>query len=429
MHKYLVAFGFLVFMSSPFTFAESQKEIVSSPNILFIIADDMGKDAMKGFSEGSIKPNTPHINKLKGDGLNFTNFWTNPTCSPTRASIITGKYGYRTGVKRPGDKLDQSEKTLHQYIKDETNNQYATALIGKWHLSGSDRMFNPERFGIDYFAGITSGGTRSYTQWRLMEHGSTSFQNNYITEKLTDLSIAWIKKQTQPWFLWLAYNAPHTPFHAPPAHMHSQGKLGAYERRDDPFPYYMAAIEAMDFQIGRLLAQLTDEQRENTLIIFIGDNGSPRQVAQKPYASYQVKGSLYQGGINMPFFMTGKGVERVGEDHSLVNNTDLFTTIAQVAGSSTDRLHDSKSILPLLSKKVSHREYVYIDSDDFNMKGCAIRDQQYKLIALNSGTEKLYDLNVDPYEKENLISSEKQLSKKEEAALLRLRNAIQEIRK
>jgi len=93
-----------------------------SPNILFIIADDLGKDAINGFSEGSIKPNTPNIDAIRNTGISFSNFWTNPTCTPTRASIITGKYGYRTGVKGVGDELSISETTLQEYISNQTNN-------------------------------------------------------------------------------------------------------------------------------------------------------------------------------------------------------------------------------------------------------------------------------------------------------------------
>ena len=102
-----------------------------SPNILFIIADDLGKDALNGFSEGSIKPNTPNIDAIRNHGISFSNFWANPTCTPTRASIITGKYGYRTGVKSVGDQLAISETTLQEFIGTETNNKYASAIVGK----------------------------------------------------------------------------------------------------------------------------------------------------------------------------------------------------------------------------------------------------------------------------------------------------------
>ena len=104
----------------------------NTPNILLIIADDLGKDAIRGFSEGSIKPNTPNIDAIRNTGLSFTNFWVYPTCSPTRASILTGKYGYRTNVKWAGDELDFSETSLQKYINDQTNNNYSTALVGKW---------------------------------------------------------------------------------------------------------------------------------------------------------------------------------------------------------------------------------------------------------------------------------------------------------
>jgi len=422
--KYIYLLFFLSFFNSEATNLKKKQGL--SPNILFIIADDMGKDAISGFAEGTIKPKTPYIDQIRNTGLSFTNFWTNPTCSPTRAAIITGKYGNRTLVKKPGDELPSSEKILQQYIKEKTNHTYVSALIGKWHLSGRDRSFNPEVLGIDYFAGIVSGATRSYDEWRLSENGTSTAQSNYITEKFTDLSIDWIKEQQKPWFLWLAYNAPHTPFHVPPAEMHSQGDLKPYERGSRAMPYYLAAIEAMDYQIGRLLNSLSPEVRENTIIIFVGDNGSPRQVAQSPYFSNRVKGSLFQGGINMPLFISGKGVTRSGEDNHLVNHTDLFATISQLAGVGVTEIHDSKSLLPLLTSSEKHRDYVYTGSDDRSMMGYTIRDSQYKLIVLDSGSEKMYDLISDPYESSDLLSST--LTAEQKKAKEALKQKVLEIR-
>ena len=132
----------------------SNTDNIERPNILLIIADDMGKDATNGFPEGDIKPNTPNIDKIRNDGLTFNNLWVHPTCSPTRASIITGKYGYRTGVKWANDILDPSEQILHHYLKEETNDAYATAVIGKWHLSGESPNTDPETLGMDYYAGL-----------------------------------------------------------------------------------------------------------------------------------------------------------------------------------------------------------------------------------------------------------------------------------
>ena len=213
-------------------------------NILLIIADDLGLDALNGYSEGSIKPNTPNLDDLAASGLVFNNFWTNSVCSPTRSTILTGKYGFSTGVRSQGDEISSSETSLQSYINQ--SNEYATAIVGKWHLSGNRFSLNPEDMGIDYYAGLYSGAVSDYYNWNLTEDGVVTTQTEYATTKFTDLAIDWVAAQTKPWFLWLAYNAPHTPFHAPPAAMHSQGALATDQAsiNADPMPYYMASIEA-----------------------------------------------------------------------------------------------------------------------------------------------------------------------------------------
>ena len=213
-------------------------------NILLIIADDLGLDALNGYSEGSIKPNTPNLDDLAASGLVFNNFWTNSVCSPTRSTILTGKYGFSTGVRSQGDEISSSETSLQSYINQ--SNEYATAIVGKWHLSGNRFSLNPKDMGIDYYAGLYSGAVSDYYNWNLTEDGVVTTQTEYATTKFTDLAIDWVAAQTKPWFLWLAYNAPHTPFHAPPAAMHSQGALATDQAsiNADPMPYYMASIEA-----------------------------------------------------------------------------------------------------------------------------------------------------------------------------------------
>lgn len=372
-------------------------------NILLIISDDMGKDATSGFSEGDIKPNTPNLDQIKNSGLVFNNFWSNPTCSPTRASIITGKYGYRTGVKWAGDELNSSEKILQQYIAERTNDTYATGLVGKWHLSGNSPGLNPESLGIDYYAGILTGGTQNYFNWRLSNDGATTTQTDYITEVFTDLSIDWISDQSDPWFLWLAYNAPHTPFHAPPVEMHSQGALPDYVDGVDPLPYYMAAIEALDFQIGRLLEAIPQDQLDNTIILYIGDNGTPGEVAQVPFTNRSSKGSLYQGGVNVPMYVTGAGVTRSGEDNNLICTTDLFSTIVELTGVNESNLHDSKSFKSLLETESTHRDFQYSEMTNGNRDLWAISNGKFKLIVNANGSEEMYDLENDPYEADDLL--------------------------
>ncbi len=426
---------YLLLIALIFTLSSCDKEIETSedstpsdtnPNILLIIADDIGKDAINGFTEGTIKPNTPNIDAIRNNGLSFSNFWSYPTCSPTRASIITGKYGYRTGVKWAGDILDQSETVLQKYINDQTNNSYATAVVGKWHLAGSDASFNPETLGINYYAGLIRGSAQNYNNWVLTENGTGSFVQDYTTEKFTDLAIDWIGQQEKPWFMWLAHNAPHTPFHLPPQGMHSQGNLPEYVEGMDEIPYYMAAIEAMDFQIGRLLDSLPNEKRENTIIIFIGDNGTPNQVAQAPYKFSSAKGSLNQGGINVPMFVSGKGVTRSGIDDNLTSSTDLFSTIAELAGVDSKGIHDSKSFKSLFTQSAPIREFQYSEKKDGNKDLWTISNGTLKLIENANGNKELYNLQSDPYESNNLLdgtltSSDMNAKSKLEEELLNIR--------
>lgn len=376
----------------------------AAPNILLIIADDLGKDAIKGYAEGSIKPNTPNIDDIRTKGLTFNNFWSNPVCSPTRASLLTGKYGYRTNVKGASDILSPSETSLQKYINDNSSHKYATAIVGKWHLAGTNNTFNPETMGIDYYSGLIRGAVTDYYNWQLTEDGSTKTQNSYITEALTTSSINWINQQTKPWFLWLAYNAPHAPFHVPPSNMHSQGNLPEYTNGMNSTPYYMAAIEAMDFQIGRLLNSIPSDVRDNTLIIFIGDNGTVNQVAQSPYLSSRVKSTLYQGGINVPLFISGHGVEKTGTENNLIDVTDLFSTIAEVAGVKSSAIHDSQSFKSLFTSSATIRNYQYSEIKDDNNDMWAISNGKYKLIVNATGDKQLFYLTTDPYESINLLN-------------------------
>ena len=388
-------------IEEPMIDEEIEMQPDDKPNILLIIADDMGVDATNGYAEGTVKPNTPHLDSLMSAGLKFTNCWVNPTCTPTRASIITGKYGSATNVLEVGNILPNQEELLQSYINSNTDNAYGTAVIGKWHLAGSS-SFNPESLGIDYYTGILSGAVNNYYSWALSENGNSLSQSDYVTEKLTNLSIDWVENQTKPWFLWLAYNAPHTPFHVPPSEMHSQGGLPTDQGSIDttPLPYYLAAIEAMDYQIGRLLDSMDSEERENTVLIFIGDNGTPGMVAQSPFSRRRAKGSLYQGGVNVPLFVTGPAVSRTGTDESLINGTDLFATISAIAGVEAETVNDSKNFKSLLElPNVGFRDFIFAET----LNSWTVRNEQYKLLQNEGGDQEFYDLQTDPYENDNLL--------------------------
>ena len=385
---------------------ETEESSNESPNILLLIADDMGLDASPGYDIGDLKPNMPNFQSMISSGIIFDNVWSYPTCTPTRASMLTGTYGLRTNVLKVGDELATSETALQAYIDLNSPKEYTTALVGKWHLSRD--INQPTAMGIDYFAGILNGGIQDYYNWDLVENGTTNTSTVYATTKLTDLAIDWVGNQTQPWFLWLAYNAPHTPFHLPPTDLHSQGSLPTDQASIDanPLPYYLAAIEAMDTEIGRFLSSISQEERENTLIIFIGDNGTPNQVRQE-YANRRVKGTVYQGGVNVPMVVSGATVNRINQrENALIGTTDLFATIADIAGAGGSEVNDSSSFKGLFdTNEIEDREFVYTEIEqDSGDSDYTIRDETHKYIRFANGTEALYELRSDPFEVTNLLS-------------------------
>ena len=373
----------------------------SKPNILLIIADDMGLDVTSGYNIGHQTPIMPTIESMISNGVKFTNVWSNPTCTPTRATLLTGKYGFRTNVLEVDDELSTSETSIQKYINQNLDDEYSNAVIGKWHLSKDSN--HPSQMGIDYYAGSLAGSLRDYNKWSLTINGETSISTEYNTTKYTDLAINWIQDQTKPWFLWLAYTAPHEPFHLPPTDLHSVGDLptDAASIETNPIPYYFAMIEAMDTEIGRLLNSMASEEKENTVIIFIGDNGTPNQVTEA-YNSKRVKGSLYQGGINVPMIVSGRNVMRINEtENALINTTDLFATIANVAGVNIDKINDSNSFYKLLSNSTTQtREYAYAE-DEFNV---TIRNNTHKYMLFSDGSEALYNLENDNLETINLLN-------------------------
>ena len=380
----------------------------SKPNILMVISDDQGRDASAQYSDSSDLPDTPNFDALANAGLIFDNAWVSPTCSPTRASLISGKYSLRTSVFEPGDPLPVTETVLQEFLKqnDFTDN-YRSAMIGKWHLGSGDS--GPNQFGVDHFAGITGGGVNDYFNWNLNVNGTVTASTTYATTELTDQAIDWVADQDAPWFLWLSYKAPHTPFHLPPADLHDRNLPGTQDDIDaNSRAYYLAAIEAMDTEFGRLWSSLTEAERDNTIVIFIGDNGTPRSVIDRTAFPNGGKGSLNQSGVDVPMFISGAGVSRSGErEGALITHTDLFPTLVEIAGQAQATYQDGRSFFGLLSDaSATHRDYAYTESPE----GWTIRSDQYKLIEFTDGSQDLFDLFADPQEETDLLDTSTDVS-------------------
>jgi len=392
---------------------------LSGTNIVFIIADDMGWDVFGDYPGiNGAKATTPTLDSLALNGITFTNFWSNPVCAPTRAAMLTGKYGFRTvvgGVPVPAtaaDVLKSSEIVIQKYINDKTANKYATAVIGKWHVSLGTQLTAPENFGVGYYTGIFSGTVPDYYNWTQTSNGTQQTVNTYTTTHLVNQSVSWIQQQNKPFFLWLAFNAPHTPFHRPPLNLIADQSLSNNQAtiNANPYPYYLASIEAMDKEIARLIFSLTATQKENTVFIFIGDNGTPAQVAQAPYTTNGTKNTLFQGGINTPLIVCGKGITRKNVlEPAMVQTPDMFASFADIAGAGNANYQDGISIKPLFTDaNAAKRTFVY--SEQFGQSapstdGYAIRNNNYKLIHVENGTEYFYNLSADPFEKINLLLS------------------------
>ena len=378
------------------------------PNILLIISDDQGLDASAQYSYSSDVPDTPNLNMLANQGLVFENAWATPACTTTRATLITGKYGQNSGVTYVPAPLTDEHQVLQSYIAEQLPAaNYQSAVFGKWHLGGGNaQASHPNDVGVNYYAGNLAN-VADYFEWELTVNGSTTTSTEYHTTQITNLAADWIEQQSTPWFAWVAYSAPHSPFHLPPQELHSRTLSGttadiAANRRQ----YYLAAIEAMDTEIGRLIDGLESTVRENTLIIYLGDNGTPARVIDTSvYQNSHSKGSLYQGGVAVPLFVSGAGVSRVGERESaLVTATDLYATIAQIAGSQLTLIHDSYSFADSLTNSEAElQSMVFTQFESASTTGIAVRNQDYKLIEYSNGTRELFTVSNDFSEINNLV--------------------------
>ncbi len=410
----------------------------SKPNILLIIADDQGLDASAQYDLSTDLPSTPTLDQLAAQGITFDNTWATPACTTTRGSLITGQHGIKSGISFIPARMESTTETVQRFLKAQSaSSDYQTAVIGKWHLGGGNtELSHPTDSGVGYYAGSIQGVIDDYYDWDLTINGVSTNSTEYHTTKLTDLAIDWVSEQNlqnSPWFLWLAYVAPHSPFHLPPSDLHSRQILTGTadhinaNKRD----YYLAAIEAMDSEIGRLLSSMSDDDLANTLIIYIGDNGTPASVIDTSvFVRTHSKGSLYEGGIRIPMIVSGRGVLRQNiHDSSLINTTDFYATINTLAGSSVSKINNSFDFSELFETElVAQRQYNYSEFESAEVTGWAVRNQDFKLIEFADGSQELYQISTDLDESNNLITNTNQseliAELSNQAALIRTNTAV-----
>ena len=395
------------------------------PNIVHIVADDLGwKDV--GFN-GATDIKTPNLDELAATGAKFTQFYVQPMCTPTRAALMTGRYPFRYGLQTmviPGAAtygLDTSEWLMPQFLKDAG---YNTAIIGKWHLGHADLKYWPRQRGFDYAYGALIGELDYYT------HGDFGvldwFRNNkpvhekgYTTQLLGADAVKYINAQepNKPFYLYLTFNAPHTPYQAPKEYIDRYSNIADPTRRT-----FAAMVTVMDDEIGKVVAALNNKGvRYNTLILFNSDNGGTRnamfagQMADVskikmpadngPYR--EGKGTLFEGGCRVVAFANWPGHIKAETVDGIIHAVDIYPTLAALAGASTAKCKplDGVNVWDTIAEgKSSPRTEVVYNVEPF--RG-AVRQGDWKLIwrTLLPTSVDLYNLAEDPSEKNNVAAA------------------------
>ena len=331
------------------------------------------------------------------------------------------------GVNTVPGELSTDHKSIFKEIEEQSNGAYQNCLVGKWHLAKQNDFDHPGEHGIHDFMGLLNAGVDDYYSWTKFEDGNVQTCNTYATEYFTDYAIDWINQQEDPWFMWLAHVSPHTPLHVPPEGSYSVKNTDNNKRK------YKAMIESMDHYTGKLLNAIPEDVMENTIIIFIGDNGTPGNLVSG-FPDNRGKGTLYQGGINVPLIISGNGIDRQNEvENALINVSDLYVTLAQLINPDAypeDKLHDSYSFRHLLNNDIGvNRPYNYMElGPNNNLEDTiyTIRDDQYKLIDLAKGNFEFYDLKADTFELNDLMGGT--LTSEQETAYYKLFKLLNNIR-
>ncbi len=383
--KHILVTALLLLLFGTIAAAEGQ---ATRPNILVIVGDDMGY-ADVGFHGVKDIP-TPNLDALAASGVRFTNgYVSGPYCSPTRAGLMTGRYQTRFGHEfnsgGAGGGLPLTEKTLPDRLKAAG---YHTGMVGKWHL-GSKPAMHPQQRGFEEFFGFL-GGAHSYFSAAGILRGTDPVKElDYTTDAFGREAVAFIEKsKDSPWFLYLSFNAVHTPMHATDDRLAKFPDIADKQRRT-----YDAMMLAMDDAIGRVRQKIDAlGLAQNTLVTFISDNGGPTMVGVTVNGSRNepLRGSkrtTLEGGIRVPFVVSWPGRIKPGVYDKLAIQLDLHATVLAAAG--VDLKPDWKlegvNLLPFLSREISgapHHALYWRFGEQM-----AIRNGEWKLVRYDSGAD------------------------------------------
>ncbi|TWU54686.1 Arylsulfatase precursor [Rubripirellula tenax] len=403
------------------------------PNIVLIMADDMGY-ADAGFT-GATDIQTPNLDALAASGVTFTSgYVTHPYCGPSRAGLLSGRYQQRFGFETnpaydPSNPYLGIDPSVTLFPKRLQKAGYRTGVIGKWHL-GAAAPFHPNKRGFDYFYGFLGGGhdyfkidlrdpvKEGYTQ-ALERNGKPAEFEGYLTTALSiDAADFVSSSKDAPFFLYLAFNAPHAPLQAPAEAIAKYSSIQDGKRRR-----YAAMVDVMDAGIGQVLTALEKNSlRENTLVFFLSDNGGPQPTQSEPgkwngssNAPFRGgKGNLYDGGVHVPFIASWPAKIKPGTVyHKPVISLDIAATAVAVAGNESQpaSLMEGANLIPLLDQSSDNFAHEFLYWREGGVRWSILDRKRTKHVADKAGGKsELFHLPADASEKNNRVTEERALA-------------------
>jgi len=410
--------------------AATKPATVDKPNILLILTDDQGYGDLS--IHGNPHLQTPHIDRLGHSGVRFDRFYVNSFCSPTRAALLTGRYPLRCGVwgvTHSKETMRPSEVTLAEALR---GAGYRTACIGKWH-NGEQYPFTPQGQGFNEFFGFNNGNWNNYFDATLLRGSKPVPTKGYITDVFTDEATKFITaNRKKPFFCYLAYNAPHAPYQVPDRYFDKFKAKGF----DDTLAAFYGMCENIDDNVGRLLAHL-DAQRlaDNTIVLFLTDNGGTAGVKTYNAGMRGGKVSVHEGGSRVPLFMRWPAAK--WKPHlvkPIVSHIDLYPTLLDLCGvkAPAGPKLDGISLRPLLESNDAsvwpeRVLFTHNPIDETNKFPGAVRTQRHRLVREIKGPGggskakandtsatawQLYNMEADPGEQNNIAKEHPDLVEK-----------------
>ena len=407
---------------------------VEKPNIIFIMADDLGYGDIGCFGSEHIR--TPHLDALAKGGVKCTDFHSNgAVCSPTRAALMTGRYQQRSGItgvvtaanhRETG--LAFEEVTLAEVLKEQG---YRTGIFGKWHL-GYPVKFNPVHHGFDEYTGFVSGNVdyhrkidqEGFADWWHQDQPAT--EEGYVTDLISDKGVDFVRRNFEkPFCLVLTHGAPHYPLQGRETPgFRAVGKAQANVKVEDPKGVHAEMISVMDEGIGKLVAALDELKiREKTLVIFCSDNGPAGTGSAGGLRGK--KGQIFEGGHRVPAIFNWPGTLAPSVSAQTMMTMDLLPTFLTMSGGAPGKAFDGQDILPLLKGGEQKRGPVF-----WGIKNeVAVRDGEWKLILGAKKAVQLFNLKEDLAEKNEVSAGHPEVTKRLRALAEKWRTEMEKIPK